>query len=278
MNRFNFRGWGAVGLCLTALLTIPMVAFGHDTWLLTNINLIRVGDAIHIDLMLGNHGNEHRDFKLASKVAVAPSTLFVVAPGGKRYDLKDRLTDTGYTPKEGYWEATFVADKPGLYTIGHTFDAVMDYAPERAIKSGKSFFVASKSLDKPRANNPGFDKPLGHPLELVPLVNPVLPMGPGSRLKVRLLYKGKPLAGEHVAFIPRGAVLKENATDDRYERTTDANGVASYEVKEANYYLIVAHKDEPKESGTLNGKPYEFTKYGASLTVYVPQICPCCGG
>jgi uncharacterized GH25 family protein len=253
-------------------------ARAHDTWVQTNTNLIRVGDAIHVDLMLGNHGNEHRDFRLASKADPATTTLAVIAPDGKRYDLKDRLVDTGYTPKEGYWTASFAADRAGLYTVASTSDAVMSYAPERSVKSAKAYFVASPSLDKPSADNPGFDRPLGHPLELVPLVNPVAPMGPGTPIRVRLLFKGKPLAGERVAFIPQGAQLKEGGMDERYERVTDKNGEATFEPKEAAYYLIVAHRDEQGEGGTLGGKPYQFTKYGATLTVFVPQICPCCGG
>jgi uncharacterized GH25 family protein len=277
----KLRSVRTASLALAALLTLPLVpliAQAHDTWVQTNTNLIRVGDAVHIDLMLGNHGNEHRDFKLASKIDVAATTMMVVAPDGKKYDLKDRLIDTGYTPKEGYWTAPFAADKPGLYTIANTSDMVVSYAPERAIKSAKSYFVASESLDHPRTDNPGFDKPLGHPLELVPLVNPVTPMGPGTPLKVRLLYKGKPLANSYIACIPRGAQIKEGAVDERYEKTTDANGEVTFEPKEANYYLVVAHKQEKEEGGTLNGKPYQFTNYGATLTVYVPQICPCCGG
>lgn len=268
----------AASVALAALLATPLAVRAHDTWVQTNTNLIRVGDAVHIDLMLGNHGNEHRDFKLASKLDLTGATLSIVAPDGKRYDIKDRLTDTGYTPKEGYWTAPFAADKAGLYLVGHSYDSVVSYAPERAVKSAKTFFVASPSLDKPQANNPGFDKPLGHALEIVPVINPVTPMGPGTTLRVRLLYKGKPLAGQRIAFIPRGASVKEGAIDERYERTTDAKGEATFEPKEANYYLIVAHKDEMAEGGTLNGKPYSFTKYGATMTVYVPQICPCCGG
>ncbi|MDX1934798.1 MAG: DUF4198 domain-containing protein [Capsulimonadales bacterium] len=267
------------GLCLAApLLMLPRLVFGHDTWVQTNIHLIRVGDLVHIDLMLGNHGNAHRDFKLASKVDPVRSTLTVIAPDGKRYDLKDRLTDTGYAPKEGYWTTSLAVDRSGLYTVAHTFDAVMDYAPERSIKSAKAFFVASQSLDKPRTENPGFDRPLGHPLELVPVANPVTPMGPGTPISVRLLYRGKPLADERIAFIPRGVSLKAEGPDDRFEKITDANGIATFEPKEANYYLIVAHREEKNEGGSLDGKPYRFTRYGATLTVYVPQVCACCGG
>jgi uncharacterized GH25 family protein len=152
----------------------------------------------------------------------------------------------------------------------------MSYAPERSIKCAKAYFLVSESLDRPRTTDHGFDRPIGHELELVPLMNPVAPMGPGTPITIRLLYRGKPLAGERIAFIPRGTQLKPGL-DDRYERVTDSKGEATFEPNEANYYLISAHKVEPKESGTLDGKPYQFTKYGATMTLYVPRTCPCCG-
>jgi uncharacterized GH25 family protein len=264
-------------LTLLVALTIPGATFAHDTWVQTNSCLVRTGDAVHIDLMLGNHGNEHRDFKIAGKPPLEGSTLDVIDPDGKAYDLKGRLSETGYAPQEGYWTARFEPAKPGLYTVAQRSDRVMGYAPERAIKGAKAFFVASESLDRPSPNNPGFDRPLGHNLELVCLLNPVTPMGPGCPIKVRLLYKGKPLAGERVSFIPRGTTLKP-AFDAQYERMTDANGEATFEPTDANIYLIAAHKTEARQGGTLDGKPYEFTKYSATLTVFVPRICPCCGG
>ncbi len=264
-------------LAFIIALALPHAAFAHDAWVQTNTNIVRGGDVVHIDLMLGNHGNEHRDFKQAGKLPLDGASLEVIDPAGRRYDTKDRLIDTGYTPQEGFWTTRFEPTKLGLYTVAHRSDRVMSYAPERSIKSGKTFFVAAASLDKPSTDNPGFDKPLGHDLEIVPVVNPVTPMGPGVLIKVRLLYKGKPLAGERVSFIPRGATLKAGL-DERYERKTDEMGEASFEPTEANCYLIAAHKTEPKESGALDGKPYEFTKYGATMTVYVPRLCPCCGG
>lgn len=264
-------------LAFILALTTPLTATAHDTWVQTNTNLVRTGDVVHLDLMLGNHGNEHRDFKLAGKLSLEGASLEVIAPDGNRYDVKDRLHDTGYSPQEGYWTTGFEPMRPGLYTIAHRSDRVMSYAPERSIKGGKTFFVASPSLDKPPTDNPGFDKPLGHDLELVPVLNPVTPMGPGVPIKVRLLFKGKPLAGERVSFIPRGATLKPGM-DERFERTTDEKGEATFEPTEASHHLIAAHKTEPKESGSLDGKSYEFTKYGATLTIFVPRLCPCCGG
>jgi hypothetical protein len=59
----------------------------------------------------------------------------------------------------------------------------------------------------------------------------------------------------------------------RYERLTDDQGRASFTPTEGSYYLVVAHRKEPAESG----KGCESTKYSATLTILVRQVCPCCG-
>ncbi len=244
--------------------------FAHDTWVQTNANVVRAGDLIHIDLMLGNHGNDHRDFKLASKVGLEGCTLDLIAPSGAKYDLKPNLVDLGYAPKEGFWSTRFTTGEPGLYVVAHTLDAV--HHSTRGVKSAKTYVVASKSLDNVSQDHPGFDKPLGHALELTPLTNPVTPMGPGQPLRVQVLYQGKPLPEARVAFIPRGATLSEGF-DETYERRTDAQGAASFTPSEGNYFLIIVHHEEPDQKGP----GYTATKYSAALTVFVPQVCPCCG-
>lgn len=244
----------------------------HDAWVQAHSNLVRVGDAITVDLMMGNHGNHHRDFKLTGKADPASGTLDVIAPDGKAYDVRGDAIDTGYTPKEGYWTVSFRTGGPGLYLAVHTSDKVVSYAPARSIKSAKVFFVAPESLDRPGTDYPGFDRVLGHPLELLPLTNPVLPMGPGQSLRVRLLLHGKPLTGSTVSFIPRGAELQD-AFDERYERRTDEHGEAEFTFTQPGLYLIAAHHEDPAAAGD----GYEMTKYAATMTVVVPALCPCCG-
>lgn len=259
--------------CLLILLLCVTPALAHDTWVETNTNLIRSGDGVYVDLKLGNHGNEHRDFKLASKTDLESSTLKVIAPDGKAYDLKDRLIDTGYAPKEGYWTAKFAAAKAGLYTVAHTRDGIVTHGrPIRSVKSGKTFFVVSASLDDVKLNNPGFDRALGHPLELVPQVNPVTPMGPGQEITVQVLFKGKKMPEARVSFIPSGETLKEGF-DDQYERMTDTDGQATFTPTTGNRYLIVVHHRAESEAGD----GYDLTAYSATLTVFVPEVCPCCG-
>lgn len=254
-------------------LAVGGPALAHDTWVQTNTNLIRVGDAVHVDLMLGNHGNDHRDFKLASKLDPESGPLTVIGPDGKAIDLKPRLADLGYAPKEGFHSAKFSAAKPGLYAVSHTSDRIVNHGkPVRSIRSAKVYFLASPSLDKVKSDWTGFEKPLGHTLELVPTANPVAPMGPGAAIKVAVMFQGKPMADARVSFIPRGETLAEGF-DKNYERKTDSEGKASFTPKTGNYYLVVVHHKE-----AVAGKiEYETIAYSATLTVFVPELCPCCG-
>jgi uncharacterized GH25 family protein len=266
MRLFAFCGLLALGAA---------VAPAHDTWVQTNSHIVRTGDAVHVDLLLGNHGNDHRDFKIAGKLAADSIGKFTVtAPDGKSYDLKPDLVDLGYAPKEGYHSAKFATNAPGLYVASQTSDSIVNHGKlVRSVRSAKAYFLASPSLDKVRSDWKGFEKPLGHVLELVPESNPVAPMGPGTPIKVKLLFNGKPLADTKISFIPRGVTLKEG-TDAEYERTTTADGKASFTPKAGNYYLVVAHKSDDASAGETK---YESIKYAATLTVYVPDRCPCCG-
>ena len=226
---------------------------------------------MHIALKLGNHGNDHRDFKLASKIDAKDCALEVLGPEKFKHDLRSELLDVGYAPKEGYWAAKFVAAQPGLYTLVHTSDRVVSYAPTRSVKSAKAMFVVSDSLDKVARDQTGFDTALGHALEIVPTSNPVVPMGPGQPINIQLLFRGKPWPDARVSFIPRGEMLEEGF-DAEYERITDSQGRASFTPRTGNVFLVVAHRLEPNESG----ESFESTKYSATLTVFVPELCPCC--
>ncbi|PQO33089.1 DUF4198 domain-containing protein [Blastopirellula marina] len=261
---------------LTALFLLPLIAgsaAAHDTWVETNTHIVRTGDAIYVDLKLGNHGNEHRDFKMASKANPADGTWEVISPAGDKFDLKSVAVDLGYAPKEGFWNAKYVADEAGLYTVSHTRDKIVNHGHAvRSIKSGKTFFIASESLDQVASDLTGFDQPLGHALELVPTENPVAPLGPGKPIAVKLLFQGKPLADTVVSFIPRRETLKEGF-DETYERKTDQHGEASFTPKSGDQYLVVAHLKQPE----AKGEGYDETAYSATLLVIVPERCPCCG-
>jgi len=262
--------WKTAVLLVLLAGTSATVGSSHDTWVQVSANIVRPDDVVHVDLFLGNHGNDHRDFKIAGKLSsLEGATLAVVGPDGKRTDLVPELVDLGYAPKEGYWSGRFVAVAEGLHCVAHSRDGIRHEA--RGIKSGKAYFLVSESLDKPPRASGEWTQPLGHPLEFVLESHPVLGCGPGREIVVRLLHHGKPLADERVSFIPRGTTLAEGI-DPQFEHMTDADGRCRWTPTEGNLVLIVAHRSAPEEKGD----GYDKTSYGATLVLNVPQRCPCC--
>jgi uncharacterized GH25 family protein len=256
-------------LCTLVCSLLTSLAAAHDTWVETNTSIVRKGELVHVDLKLGNHGNEHRDFKLASKISLDKCELSVISPEGQSTDMKPKMADIGYTATEGYWTGRYVTKSEGLYIVSHTCES--KHGTTRGIKSAKSFFVVSQKLDAVPESSQGFDKPQGHPFELVPQTNPVTAMGPGQPIRVRVLYEGQPVPEARVSFIPRGVQLAEGF-DKEYEQLADKEGVATFTPREGNLYLIVSHHhaDDQKGAG------YDKTHYSAAITINVPQLCPHC--
>lgn len=261
---------GAAIPLLAIIAAWCLAAPAHDTWVQPSQRLVGVGDVVRVDLFLGNHGNDHRDFKVAGKLAsLEGTTLDVIAADGRRTDLVPAAVDVGYAPKEGFWSARFVPASPGLHGVVHTRSGI--HGRKRGIKSGKAYFLAADQLDAPPPGGLKQAEPVGHPLELVPETDPVRGAGPGRPIAVRLLHRGQPLADHRVSFIPRGAELGAGF-DERYERRTDEAGRCSFEPREGNLLLVVAHLDAADESGP----DFDRTVYSATLVLDVPQRCPCC--
>jgi len=269
MNAFQYLSLRLVrAALLVTAIAVPSLASGHDTWVQASQRLVRVDDVVHVDLFLGNHGNDHRDFKVAGKLASLDGvTLDVLGPDGQRTDLVPSAIDVGYAPKEGFWSARFEPGHAGLHCVAHS--RLGTHGTKRSIKSGKTYFVAAPSLDHPPSGGAGHAEPLGLPFEIVPETHPVLETGPGKKITVRLLFRGQALAGHRVSFVPRGAVLDEGI-DPEFERLTDADGRCSYEPREGNIVLVVAHLEKPEEKG----EGYDRTVYSATLVVDVPGRMP----
>jgi uncharacterized GH25 family protein len=275
MSRFihnSFRSILPWCILMSAVCWPPTVR-AHDTWLQASPRLVQPDDVVQVGLFLGNHGNDHRDFKIASKVGSLDEVeVEVIGPDGRKTDLRPDMADLGYAPKEGFWSGRFVPAVEGLHCVAHFRQGIRHGA--MGFKGGKTFFLASESLDKPgKPDAAGGDLPgpLGHPLELVLESHPVLGCGPGKPIAVQLLFKGTPLADQVVSFIPRGATLAEGF-DPEHERKTDAEGRCSYTPKEGNLVLVVTHLVQPEEKG----EDYDKTAYAATLVIDVPQRCPCC--
>ena len=246
-----------------SVIAVPVLA--HDTWVEVNTPEVREGNVVHVDLKLGNHGNDHRDFKLHSLITLDHASLAVKAPCGCTTDLKPNLIGTAYEPKQGYWTTPYITTKPGLHVVSHELDTL--HGKIRAIKSAKTCFVVGHDQSATKGPLMRCDRALGHPLELVPLTNPVTESGPGKPIRVRVLFEDKPLADARITFIPRGQALSEDF-DEKFERRTGSDGAAELTPENAGVVLVVIHHREMERSGD----GYESTAYSATLTVAVPQV------
>lgn len=258
-SKYYLRSFLANLILVIAIPGVPTV-HGHDTWVEVNTSEVRQGNLVHIDLKLGNHGNDHRDFKLHSLITLDHASLSIVEPCGCTTDLVPDLRPTAYEPKQGYWTGRFLPKKLGLHTVAHELDLL--HGTTRAIKSAKTFFLVGEPGGKASAHA----QPLGHTLEIVPLTHPVTETASGKPVRLRVLFQGSPLADARVTSIPRGGELAEGF-DPSYERMTDASGEAEFLPMEANLFLFVVHLRKPEETG----EGYNGTYYSATLTVSVPN-------
>jgi uncharacterized GH25 family protein len=249
---------------LAFLGLVPAIGLAHDTWVQSGPLVTRHKDVVHVDLMLGNHGNNHRDFKLASKITLAPCTLEVIAPDGTRMDLKPRVVDMGSAEKEGFWSAKMIADQMGVYQVVHTLDTL--HGKTRAIKSSKSYFISSSCFGTVPSTGSDRIVPLNKGLEFV-LETPIKSISANRELRMQVLWNGRPQSGVAVAFVPRGVKLAEEK-DPQYERESDDRGYVTFTPSEGNLLLAVAHHLVPEE----RGEGFDKTHYGATMVLPVPHL------
>ena len=126
-----------------AVFCVPAISQGHDTWVQASARAVSPEDVVHVSLMLGNHGNHHRDFTLAGKLSsLDDATVEVISPEGQRTDLIPSVIDLGYAPTEGYYAARYIPGVEGLHVVSHTLDTL--HRTTRAVKSAKTYFLASE--------------------------------------------------------------------------------------------------------------------------------------
>ncbi len=231
----------------------------HDTWVESGPLVQPSGEYAYVHLMLGNHGNNHRDFKLASKITLAPCTLAVMTPSGAAIDLKPQIVDMGHAEKEGFWTARYQIGEAGIHEVLHTLDTL--HGTIRAIKSAKTFILAQPDAVGKTSQQGRSDRIHGLGLELV-LLSPLDHLVAGKEVKIQVLRTGKPLKGTRVSFIPRGAQLAEDF-DKNFERDSDNQGIVVFKAAEGNVVLAMAHLPAPEETG----EGYTRTHYSAGMVL-----------
>ncbi len=130
-------------------------------------------------------------------------------------------------------------------------------------ESHEVYARCAKSLLSVAGGRRGYDRVIGLPLELVPEGNPYA-LAPGETLPVRLLYRGRPLAGALVVASPRAH------PDDEVRARSDRQGRVELRLATAGAWLVKAVHMVRLEGTDSLWQRAEWQSWWASLTFALP--------
>ncbi|MDR3356163.1 MAG: DUF4198 domain-containing protein [Spirochaetaceae bacterium] len=159
------------------------------------------------------------------------------------YETSYRLPDDTPTVIVGNRKGGFYC----IFTDGGYADGkrseVAAASPDKTVSTARYFAKYSKLYLNPNAKDESFSTPLGHELEIIPLVNPAK-LKKGSRAKFKVLYKGEPLANAEV-----GATWDyyNYKTENAYAHVdkTDDKGEVSFKLDSKGLWIIRASDTRP---------------------------------
>ncbi len=153
--------------------------------------------------------------------------------------------------------------KPGFYTKtteGGKRTSKKGLPPHIIIESSHST-MCMKAVVNVGEGKGKVDAPVGHPLEIVPLANPV-DLSEGGYLPVKVLLKGKPFKGMIYATYVGFSTEKETFA---YATSTDSRGLGAIKILTSGVWMVKAqhkeHYHDPSES--------DMESYVATLTFEV---------
>ena len=255
----------AIGSFFVLSLTEP--ASAHVGWIEVPA-IVEKGQPVTIALMLGNHTNEHKSYRLAGKWNPKFTKLMVIEPSGKINDITASVIDlgedeekTGPKGPKGFHIATFTPKTEGVHTVLAREEQVLQHGDEpkfRSIRSARSAFTA---LQTPRVvegkKSTGFGRTfaIDNLMEIVPISNPIA-VTQNDRVTLELRYKGNPFPNQIVTIVGRldGPASVQDLTTDEKGRVRIAAGAA-------DSYLARAKFDERSErkEGQYDLSSYEAT-------------------
>jgi uncharacterized GH25 family protein len=256
------------GAALAAVMTLgaAVPVFAHDGWAQTNTPIVAQGQVSYVELMYGNHSNEHKSYRIEGQWSTDTSKVYVTTPAGVKADITSTRFYTGEpstetTPaKNNYLVASFKSNVAGAYIVSTEGDSVFKgETSSRTLRSAKTFVAVGDIpvLDRVKALT-GFSRQVSPDrAELVPLFNPAA-ITTGEQVSIQLLLKGKPLADTAVDVIRR-------SNSEATELTTDANGIVKLAAGAADYYLV---RSKPSTTEAKEGE-YDVTNYEATMTFTV---------
>ncbi len=252
-------------------MLLAAVAAGHDFWIEPSKYRSGHGKRITLHLKVGMQFEGEpveRDAKLTRKFVVAGPEGESPVPG------EDGAEPAGW----------FQAGAPGVYVVGYRSNRKFieidpkhfhEYLEEEGMgeiierrrrlgeagKPGREWYSrCAKLLVEVDGGGEGYSRRLGFILELIPEKNPYA-LEPGDELPVRLLFRGKPLAGALIEAETKGR------PEAKQQARTDAEGRAVLRLPAAGPWLLaVVHMERTPE-----GSKADWESWWATLVFELPE-------
>lgn len=223
---------------IAGAVLLPQATSAHDVWVTI------AGDARERIAIVHYGHPDDRPPALADKIL----DLDAISAGDRRSLLKG----LGYTSEGG---AVVVRSKPftddgrlliavrydnGFWTA--TADGAMRNVTRRLVPSATEGLWSVKFGKAITGRGAPFQNVLGHDLEIVPLADPAA-VKVGDSLRLRVLFRGKPLAGAQVERGDSKTAMPENEIP-RFK--TNADGVVAVPIVKAGpHLLVIDHRVTP---------------------------------
>lgn len=255
---------------IVLLLGCVGLAFGHEFWLAPNQFFARVGETIHVQVLVGENftgerseGKKNRLIQYRHQTATASEDLAPTLSGETYGDVPVMLKTPGThlisfanTPKF----LAMKADSFLLYLEEDGLDNAIEARKQRGEtdKPSRELYQRCVKTLVQVGGKPdnAFAKNTGMMLEIIPVENPYT-QHPGQTAEFRVLFDGKSLAGALVRYWNRDAA--NHVTEEK--QRSNAQGRARFRLKAgANMVSLVRMipNDNPAEA--------DWRSYWGSLT------------
>lgn len=264
----------AGGLAVALLAGGAAVLQAHDFWVVPQLFQVPEGWAVQV---AGQTGMDFpQSLSAIERGRVAEAELVSAddrMPVERSFRSGSSLMMESRPDAAGQWWVAVALETRPIRMSASQFDAYLEHdgvwdVLEERRSSGTStdsvderYTKYAKALVQVGEGGPeAYGRRVGHPIELVPLEDP-FSLHPGDRFRVRLLWKGEPLA-DQVVFAGRAGAGEGPTSHAR----TDSEGVVEFPVfVPGPWYLKAIHMAEDGDDPEV-----EYRSHWATLTFRVP--------
>ncbi len=201
-------------------------------------------------------------FEMIGMDLAKPDAFYVVSDG-KRQDLQPSLKKTEVMEHQA-WQTSYKIRRPGVYQF------VMEPRPYWETAEDLSIIHYTKTIVAAYGADVGWDKPVGLPAEIVPLLRPFGNYA-GNSFSGQVLINGKPVPQAEVEVEYYNEDGKLKATSD-YHITqvvkTDSSGVFTFSCPRSGWWGFSALSEAEYTLPDPSGKE-KSVEVGAVLWIYI---------